>query len=59
MTRDQAKDKIRLLGGKNSSAVSKETDFVVAGEEPGSKAERAKKLNVKIINEQEFLKMLK
>jgi len=38
--------------------VSKNTDFVVAGEEPGSKARKAKELGVKFINEDEFLKML-
>lgn len=59
LTRDQAKDKIRLLGGKTSSSVSKETDFVVAGEEAGSKLDKAEKLGIKIINEQEFLKMIK
>jgi len=58
MTRDQAKEKIRSLGGDVSSSVSKETDYVVAGEEPGSKFDRAKKLGVKIISEREFLKMV-
>ena len=56
--RDEAKDKIRDLGGDVSSSVSKETDYVVAGAEPGSKYERAKKLGVKILDEKEFLKML-
>jgi DNA ligase (NAD+) len=59
MTRDEAKEKVRLLGGEVSSSVSKETDYVVAGESPGSKFERAKKLGVKIISEEEFLKMIK
>jgi len=59
MARDQAKDKIRSLGGDVSSSVSKNTDYVVAGAEPGSKFDRAKKLGVKIINENEFLKLLK
>jgi DNA ligase (NAD+) len=54
MTRDQAKEKIRLLGGYVSSSVSKETDFVVAGENPGSKYDRAMKLGVKILSEKEF-----
>ncbi len=59
MTRDEAKDKIRALGGDVSSSVSKETDFVVAGAEAGSKLDRAEKLGVKIIEEKEFLRMLK
>jgi len=59
VTRDGAKEKVRLLGGDTSSSVSQETDFVVAGKEPGSKFERAKRLNIKIINEEEFLKMIR
>jgi len=57
--RDEAKDRIRELGGDVSSSVSKNTDYVVAGSEPGSKYDEAKKLGVKVINEKEFLKMLK
>ena len=57
--REEAKDKIRDLGGDVSSSVSKETDCVVAGSEPGSKYDKAKKLGVKIIDEKEFLDMLK
>jgi len=56
-TRDQVKDRIRRLGGDVSSSVSPETDFVVAGAEPGSKYDRAKKLGVKIIGEKEFKEM--
>lgn len=59
MTRDEAKEKVRLLGGKASSSVSEETDYVVCGENPGSKYQRAKKLGVKTISEKEFLKMIK
>jgi len=59
MTRDDAKAKIRALGGDVSSSVSKQTDFVVAGSDPGSKHDKAKKLGVKILHEKEFLKMLK
>ncbi len=58
-TREQAKEKIRHLGGDISSSVSKETDFVVAGKGPGSKYDRAKRIGVKIIDEKEFLGMLK
>ncbi|OGN02692.1 MAG: hypothetical protein A2655_03205 [Candidatus Yanofskybacteria bacterium RIFCSPHIGHO2_01_FULL_43_42] len=57
--RDEAKDRIRELGGDVSSSVSKNTDYVVAGTEPGSKYDAAKKLGVKVINEKEFLKMLR
>jgi len=59
MTREGAKEKIRILGGEISESVSKKTDFVIIGKEPGSKFEKAKKLRVKIINEKEFLQMLK
>jgi DNA ligase (NAD+) len=59
MTRDEAKNKIRMLGGDISSSVSKETDFVVCGSSPGSKKEKAQKLGVKIISEKEFLKIIK
>ena len=58
MTRDEAKDKVRELGGDISSSVSKETDYVVAGSEPGSKFDKAKKLGIKIINEEEFMGLL-
>jgi len=58
MTRDEAKTKIRELGGAISESVSKKTSFVVAGGEPGSKLEKAKKLGVKILDEKEFLKIL-
>lgn len=59
MTREEAKEKIRLLGGEISESVSKNTDFVIVGKEPGSKYERAKVLGVKIISEKDFLKMVK
>lgn len=59
MTRQEAQSKIRKLGGHPSSSVSKKTDFVVAGRDPGSKYEKAKKLGVKTISEQEFLNMIK
>ena len=59
LTREQAKDKIRELGGDISSSVSSSVDYVVTGSEPGEKYEKANKLGVKIINEKEFLKMIK
>lgn len=58
LTRDEAKDRIRRAGGSISSSVSQKTDYVVAGEDPGSKYDKAKELNVAIINEKELLQML-
>ncbi|MFH1968309.1 MAG: NAD-dependent DNA ligase LigA [bacterium] len=58
MTRDDAKSRIRELGGEVLSSVSLKTDYLVSGSDPGSKAERAKKLGVKIIDEKTFLKTL-
>ena len=58
MSRDEAKQKIRTLGGNISSSVSKNTDYVITGKDPGLKYIKAKELNVKIINEEEFLKMI-
>jgi len=58
MTRDEATAQIEAQGGHVSSSVSKNTDYVLAGSEPGSKIEKAKKLGVKIIDETAFRKML-
>ena len=57
-TRDQAKQAIQSLGGKVSSSVSKKTDYVVVGSEAGSKAEDAKRLGVKTLNETQFSKII-
>lgn len=59
MSREEAKEKILFLGGEVSESVSQKTDLVIVGKDPGSKYEIAKKLGVKTISEQEFLKMLK
>jgi len=59
MSRDEAKTKIKALGGKTSESVSRLTSYVVAGSEPGSKKEKAEKLGVNILNEQVFLKLIK
>ena len=59
MSRDEAKAKIRAEGGDVSGSVSKETDYVIVGENPGAKFTDAEKLGVKILTEQEFLKVLK
>ncbi len=57
-TREEAKNEIEKRGGKVSSSVSPKTSFVLAGESAGSKLDKAKKLNVKIIYEDEFISML-
>ena len=58
MSRNEAKERIIKLGGKFLSAVSSKTDYVVVGENPGSKFDKAKKLGVKTIGEDEFLKLI-
>ena len=57
MSREEASAKIESLGGKVTGSVSGNTDFVLAGEEAGSKLDKAQKLGVKIISEKEFLEM--
>jgi DNA ligase (NAD+) len=57
MTREVASAKIEGLGGKVTSSVSKKTDYVLAGDDAGSKLEKAQKLGVKILDEADFLKM--
>ncbi len=56
--REEAKERIRALGGEVSESVSKKTSFVVVGADPGSKAEKAQKLGVTILDEEAFLKKI-
>lgn len=57
-TRQQAEQAIKEAGGKASGSVSKKTDFVLAGAEPGSKLDKARELGVTVIDERQFMKML-
>jgi DNA ligase (NAD+) len=58
LTRDEAGDAVRVRGGSVSSSVSKNTDYVVAGEKAGSKLKKAEQLGVKVLDEAAFLEML-
>ncbi len=58
MSREEAKAKIRGLGGHPAESVSKTTDFVVVGENPGSKFDKARKLGIKTLTESEFVRIL-
>jgi len=57
-SREEAKRIVEELGGIASSSVSRETDYLVMGEEPGSKLEKAKKLGIKVITEKEFKELI-
>jgi DNA ligase (NAD+) len=58
MTRDEAKDAILRLGGRVTGTVSKKTDYVIVGEDPGSKADDAKRLGVTVLDEAQFLSLI-
>lgn len=57
-TREQAKEEIEKRGGRVASSVSKKTDYVIVGEDPGSKFDKAKELGIKTLNEDEFKTLL-
>ena len=59
LKRNEAKELIEKFGGKASGSVSKKTDYVLAGEEAGSKLTKAEQLGIKIITEEEFMEMIK
>jgi DNA ligase (NAD+) len=56
--RDEARNLVESLGGMTVSSVSKKVDFVVVGDDPGSKYDKAKELEIKILTEEEFKKMI-
>lgn len=58
VTRDEAKDRLAALGAKVSESVSRKTDYVVVGAEPGTKADKARALGVAMLDEQEFVELL-
>ena len=58
MTRDEAKRRIRAQGGKVTGSVSKKTDYVVVGADPGSKATKARELGIEILDEAGLTKIL-
>ncbi|MFH1841332.1 MAG: NAD-dependent DNA ligase LigA [Candidatus Nealsonbacteria bacterium] len=59
LTRDEARKRIRMLGGNPSDSVSEKTDYLVIGKNPGSKLEKAKSVGIKIIQEKDFLDIIK
>jgi DNA ligase (NAD+) len=58
LTRDEAKEKLQALGAKVAGSVSKKTDYVIVGEEAGSKADKARVLDIPMLDEKAFLKLL-
>ena len=58
MTRDEAKDRLQALGARVSGSVSGKTSYLVVGADPGSKRDKAEKLGVKILTEQDLVDLL-
>ena len=58
MSRDEAHKKIRSLGGHPTNSISSKTDYLIAGEKPGSKYKKARELGVRVVGEKEFLELL-
>ena len=58
LTRSEAKEKIEAFGGKLSGSISRNTDFIVAGESPGSKLAKAEELGVEVLDEAALLELL-
>ena len=59
MSREEAQNKLKELGAKTPSSVSKNTTYVVVGENPGSKADKARELGIKILSEKELINIIK
>ena len=57
ITRDEIIEKIEILGGAVKNTISNKTDYIIVGEKPGSKLEKAKQIGTKILNEIEFINM--
>ncbi len=58
MERDKAREMIESLGGKVTSSVSSKTDYLIVGEAPGSKLDKARELGITILDEQQFLRLI-